>query len=325
VSTPFLPRLELARRDTPIQHLERLEQELDLPGELWIKRDDMTGCALSGNKVRKLEYLLAEARAAGATRLVTCGGIQSNHCRATAIAGAQLGMGTSLVLRGEEPADGALGNLALDRLVGAELRWVTEDEYRNSRLDIMEEEAARWRAQGATVYVIPEGGSNALGAVGYVDCVREIQRWSGPSFDVLCHAVGSGGTSAGILAGTQIHGAEFSVLGFPVCDSSDFFREIVGDIIDEMAARYRFGLSTEGIEFEDHYKGTGYAEMSATEEEFLGLVARREGIILDPAYTCKALRGTCEEMKSGRFGKNPRVLFLHTGGLFGTLGRHWDP
>lgn len=319
------PKLALARLDTPIQRLERLAQGLELNADLFFKRDDMTGVALSGNKVRKLEFLLAHALDIKAPAVVTCGGIQSNHCRATAVAAAQLGLGCTVVLRGQDPGPDALGNVLLDQLVGARIRWISREDYRERRYEIMEEEAKRWTNDGVDGYVIPEGGSNALGSLGYLQCMEEIAAWeksSGAPFDVIAVAVGSGGTLAGLAAGKVESGVQAELWGFPVCDNNAYFEKECGRILKDMEGMVP-GAAQATIHLIDSYKGIGYAKSTPKEEAFLQKVARLSGIILDPSYTCKAFLGFCEEIKTERWGKNPRALFIHTGGLFGTLSRPW--
>lgn len=318
-------KLSLARLNTPIERLERLASGLDLNGDLYFKRDDMTGVGLSGNKVRKLEFLLADALEMNAPAVVTCGGIQSNHCRATAVAAAKLGLGCTVVLRGEDPGPNALGNLLLDKLVGARIRWVTAEQYRNQRGEIMAEEAKRWTRDGAEGYVIPEGGSNALGSLGYVHCAEEMALWekeNDTEFDVIGVAVGSGGTLAGLAAGCAKFQLKAELWGFPVCDDNAYFEAECGKILDKLEA-YVPEAKDAKIRLIDAYKGVGYAKSTVEEESFLQKVACLSGLILDPAYTCKAFLGFCEEIRNERWGTNPRALFIHTGGIYGTLSQPW--
>lgn len=323
----YPPRLELARTPTPIERLEGLERAASLPGELWVKRDDLTGLGLSGNKVRKLEFLLADARAKGATAVVTCGGVQSNHARATAIAAAQLGLRCTLVLRREgagmdgpggaagdgPPRDDDLaGNLLLDRLVGARVRFVTREEYRARRDALLEEEVSRFAREGAKAYAITEGGSDAVGSWGYVRALEELlaqdARW-----DAITFATGSGGTAAGLYHGRTLLGSKVPILGFCVCDDSAFFTKKVSAILEKMGSR------PHDLRFLDAYKGPAYAVPDAATLETIALAGRTTGLLLDPVYTGKALHGTIEEMKAGRLGR--RVLFIHTGGLFGAFAQ----
>jgi D-cysteine desulfhydrase len=316
-----LPRLELARTPTPIERLAPIEKARGLPGELWVKRDDLTGMGLSGNKVRKLEFLLADARAKGATAVVTCGGVQSNHARATAIAAAQLGLLCTLILRTDEKEPALGGNLLLDTLVGARVRFVTQKDYVLRREALLEEEVARFAAAGHKGYAITEGGSDAVGSWGYVRCLEEILEQSrGAPFDAITFATGSGGTAAGLFHGKALHGVKARIVGFCVCDDVAFFQRKVAGILDAMD-RHERAAPRAPLDFVDRYKGPGYAVPDEATLEVIAEAARLTGLLLDPVYTGKAFLGTVEEMKAGRFGAKPRVLFLHTGGLFGTLAQ----
>ncbi|MCS6915311.1 MAG: pyridoxal-phosphate dependent enzyme [Myxococcales bacterium] len=328
---PPLPRLSLAQLPTPAMPLRRLLPAL-LPGapvpELWVKRDDLTGAALSGNKVRKLELLLAEAVARGADTVITCGGLQSNHCRATALAAAQLGLRSVLLLRTADPtAPPPLeGNVLLDRLAGAELRLVSPAQYRDraSLLSALRQELAQ---AGRSAYLIPEGGSNALGALAYARCVAELQAQLPPGPWTLCCAVGSGGTLAGLLLGVALAGLPWRVVGFAVCDDRAHFVRIVGELLDEIARRFQLPQAAElarrqdAIELRDHSVGRGYALSRPQELAVLRDACRLEGLVLDPVYTGKALHGLVEELRQDPASLGPRLLFVHTGGLFGLFPR----
>ncbi len=311
----YPPRLDLARTPTPLERLERFEKARGLPGELWVKRDDLTGVGLSGNKVRKLEFLMADARAKGATAVVTCGGVQSNHARATALAAAQLGMKCTLILRRVDDAEPELaGNLLLDRLAGARIRYVTRAEYSSRREALLDEEVRRFEAEGERGYAITEGGSDARGSWGYVRALEELlaqdARW-----DAITFATGSGGTAAGLYHGRTLLDSRVPIVGFCVCDDAAFFEKKVSGIVEKMGSR------PDGLRFDDRYKGPGYAIPDAPTVEVIAQAARTTGLLLDPVYTGKAFLGTVEEMKKGTFGSSPRVLFIHTGGLFGTLAQ----
>ena len=215
--------LDLARLPSPLQPLPGPSKQLG--AEIWVKRDDLTGAGLSGNKVRKLDYLLAEATARGADCVITTGGIQSNHCRATALAARMVGLRPVLLLRGQPPTDGWDGNLLLDGILGAEIHWITPEQYTH-RDALMAEHAARLSAAGATPYVIPEGGSSAVGALGFVRAGRELAAQAmaaGVEFDTVLCATGSGGT----LAGLAMSGLSAQVLGVAVCDDRTYFRQRV--------------------------------------------------------------------------------------------------
>ena len=309
-------RLSLANLPTRVQPLDRV---LTGGPPLFVKRDDETGSDLTGNKVRKLEYLLAEAEEEGADVIVTCGGVQSNHCRATAIAARRLGIDSLLFLRGEEPPE-CDGNLLLDAMVGAELRFITPEAYARRRA-VMSEAADQLRAAGRRPYVIPEGGSNALGSFGYVSLFEELRAQAGPwPWRHLVCAVGSGGTLAGLLIGRALTGVDLEIWGVNVCDSAAYFQARVLEIEREFRDRFlapNVGplFDTEAIRILEGYKGPAYAVPFAEELETIRLVARREGLLLDPVYTGKAFHGLLQEAKRGRFGSDG-VLFLHTGGAF---------
>jgi D-cysteine desulfhydrase len=306
-------RLSLARLPTPLWTVAGLPRGPfgDLP--ILVKRDDLTGAALSGNKVRKLEYLLAEAKARGARRVLTTGAIQSNHCRATAIAARQLGLGSLLFLRVPDtppPAGLETGNLRLARLVGAEVRFITPAQYEHR--DALLAEAAR---DGD--YVIPEGGSNALGSYGYVAAAEELAaQWDASPTAILC-ATGSGGTLAGLTMGVRRLGLDIPVFGIVVGGTAEAFRLRVAAISQEAHARWPElpALAPADVLAIDGWAGLGYALSTAEEQADLTAVARATGLILDPVYTAKAFRALLHD--PARFGERP--LFVHTGGIFGLL------
>jgi D-cysteine desulfhydrase len=327
MSMPIPARSSLARLPTPVQKLERLSAELGL--ELWVKRDDQTGLELSGNKVRKLEFLVHDALEKGATCLITCGGVQSNHCRATAALAARLGLRCVLLLRGEEP-DAPGANFLLDKIFGAEVFFLSSTQYYEGMGELRVMLDSQIRSQGGKAYFIPEGGSNGLGCFGYAEAFREIeeQRRSGgipgltDHFETIVTAHGSGGTQSGLLLGRLLMGAEAPetrVVGVNVCyDRMESFR-LVKDSLWEAIQQFRLPLSffAEEIEILDGFLGRGYALSTREELDFLTKVGRMEGLLLDPVYTGKALLGLYNTAKAspGFFGK--RVLFLHTGGIFG--------
>jgi D-cysteine desulfhydrase len=322
VAPPTAPaRLRLAHLPTPITPLPRLSAELGVAID--VKRDDLTGLATSGNKIRKLEFVLAEARARGATALVTCGGIQSNHARATAAAAARLGLRAVLLLAGEPGPGAPEGNLFLDRLLGAETRFVSTEGYaeRDAR---MAEIARELRAAGETPFVIPEGASDALGAWGYLAAVGEILAQA-PEFpwDIVVCAVGSGGTLAGLVLGARLHGLSARVRGYSVHRTPGWFAARTREIVDEFAARHgcAAAMGEAEIEVVGGFEGPAYAEVYPAEVETIRRVARREGIVLDPVYTGKAFTGLLADIRAGRIARGARVLFIHTGGIFGLLAQ----
>lgn len=328
-----LPRLHLAQLPTPLE-----EAPLLLPAlggltrpMLYIKRDDLSGIELSGNKVRKLELLLAAAKASGADTVVTCGGVQSNHCRATALSAARLGLSCALLLRVDDPAQPPplSGNLLLAAASGARIRFISRAAYAN-RSALLAELCAELHAQGRTAYAIPEGGSNALGCLGYVRCIEELRaQIPDPQRPLtIVHAAGSGGTGAGLLLGVALCGLPWRVAGVNVCDDRPYFVRRVREILDEAATQFGVPeaarLSEEGervIDIRDGYVGRGYALSQPDELRLIHAVCRARGLVLDPVYTGKALRGLIEELRRDPMTFGERVVFLHTGGIYGLLAQ----
>lgn len=307
------PVLSLARLETPVERLPRLSRELGV--DLWIKRDDLTGSGLSGNKVRKLDYLLGEAKDQGCDLVLTTGGIQSNHARATAIAARQLGMEPVLLLRGEAPAV-AESNLLLDQLVGAAIHWCSPEEYRTRRNERLAELAAGFRALGRRPYVIPEGGSNGLGSMAYVQAAQEVVP-HGP-FDAVFVAVGSGGTLAGLALGPHIG----PLVGVAVCDDVAYFEARVRAIAAEALAHGAAPLPEPGERtwrVIDRYKGPAYGVSDDATWTDIAWAARTEGLILDPTYSGKAFHALAAMARTGKI--SGKVLFWHTGGIYGLFGR----
>ena len=316
-------RVLLGQYPTRIRPLPHLGARLGGPS-LFVKQDDETGSVLSGNKVRKLEFLLADAQEQQCDLVVTCGAVASNHCRAAAAAARRLGMDSLLFLRGADP--GARdGNLLLDAMLGAELRFITPEAYARRGL-IMAEAADEARAHGRRPYVIPEGGSNARGALGYLACIDEIAAQADPAkpfpWDHLVVAVGSGGTLAGMLMGVKRRGLPLTVWGVSVCDSAAYFTARVLEIAGEFAREFpalaaAFApLTAEEVLILDGYKEPGYGRATPEVMDLIREAARTEGLFLDPVYTGKAMQGLVMEARRGRFGPRGRVLFLHTGGIF---------
>jgi D-cysteine desulfhydrase len=287
--------------------------------EVWLKRDDMTGGAESGNKLRKLEFLLADALAKGADTVLTCGATQSNHARATALLARQHGLDSLLLLRARSEADLAhVGNLALSRASGAHIEFITVAQYRD-REQLLAQAAARLEERGKRPYIIPEGGSNGLGALGYVQAVvelREQQRLGlcPPHFDAVVCACGSGGTATGLALGIAELGGAERVDAIAVCDDTPTFEAITQRIAAEARQLCAFSSSTLPLQIHDAYKGPAYAESSPEQRAFQSEISRRVGLIFDPVYTGKALFGLQQLTP-----KPKRALFIHTGGLPGWL------
>ncbi len=318
-------RVSLAQLPTPLQYLERASDRWGKGHRLWIKRDDLTGSVLSGNKVRKLEFIAAHALDKGYDTLITCGGLQSNHCRATAFVGAQLGLKVHLILRGDEPEEWQ-GNYLLDQLAGATVSCYPLREY----LDGLDELFARWQQhyadRGGKALAIPTGGSDGIGAWGYIHACEELAadfRNHGIERAHIVCASGSGGTQAGLTAGVALHALPASVWGVAVCDDEQYFLDKVGADLADWARRYPSApAATVQARVIDGYVGQGYG---VADEAVFGLIAelaRLEGIVLDPVYTGKAFQGLISEIASGRFSDCRDIVFIHTGGIFGLFPQH---
>ena len=312
-----LPVVPLAAHSTPIDDLTRLRAALGPAApRLLMKRDDLLSFAMGGNKVRKMQRVAAEARAAGATRLITCGGVQSNHARVTAAAGAVLGLKVTLVLNGAEPST-LTGNARLDRLFGADVRYVST---RDARAPAMTEVAHDSRAAGETPFIVPLGASTPSGALGFARGVMELAGVD-PSPDFIVHATSSGGTQAGLIAGCALFGIRAEVIGISADDPAASLQATVGGLIAGMADRLGAKAASLGgdrpIEVDDTQVGEGYGQPTTASLEAAELTARTEGIVLDPVYTAKAMAGLIARIRSGHFPRAATVLFWHTGGLPG--------
>jgi D-cysteine desulfhydrase len=311
-----IPRIELAQTPTPILKLERLSARLGV--DLWVKRDDLTGLLESGNKVRKLEFLVGAALAEGADTLITCGTMQSNCCRTVAAVSARLGLRAVLALKGTRP-DVYDGNLLLDRLLGAEIRYVSDDEWGKID-DVLGDLEGRARAAGRRPYVIPESGATVVGALGYMTCAREIAQQithGAPDFDTVVITAFSGGSHAGLLMGKQLTGLRAEIVSIPVARHADEVRDYVIGVIEE--ARDRFGLAVTPpgrVGLLDGYQGAGRSAIVEGALQTVVAVAREEGLLLDPVYTAKAFRGLMDRLEQDPTALGRRVCFVHTGGLF---------
>lgn len=343
---PAPPRnLDLASRPTELRLLKRASKALGGPN-LWLKCDDMTGSVVSGNKIRKLEFLLAEALALGCDTVLTCGGLQSNHCRATAAVCARLGINCHLLLRGSpdlpeqtapfsveqfaerkrsigEPAE-ADGNFLIDTLCGAQISIYSPKNYRSSLQQHFEYWQNFYVEKGGRSYSIPTGGSNALGLWGYIkaaeELVEDFERCDIAPEAVVC-ASGSGGTQGGLTLGLHLLESKTRVLGIAVCDSAEYFRQKIMEDVDGWQRQFmptQSNLSSAlNIETLEEYIGPGYAIGYDALFETIRWLAQTEGVVLDPVYTGKAFHGLLQEIKNGRFAEAKDIVFLHSGGLYG--------
>lgn len=281
-----------------------------------MKRDDLISFGMGGNKVRKLQTVLAEAMAGGADTLITCGGLQSNHCRATAAAGAALGLRVVLVVNGA-PQERPTGNALLDQLFGADVRYAA---VRQDRAPMMEAVAAELVAAGRRPFVIPLGASTPIGAAGFAQGIEELLV-SGLRPDVIVHASSSGGTQAGLIAGCALFGLKTRVVGISADEPSSSLQAIVTHLLEAMAERLGGSRAAIGADrdvvVDDRCVGEGYGIPTADSIEALTMVARSEGIVLDPVYTAKAMAGLIRHVREGRFSAGETVLFWHTGGQAG--------
>lgn len=307
-----MPRLSLGVFPTPFYKLEGISAKYGK--NIWIKRDDMCGVALGGNKVRKLEYLLADAKAQGCDTVFTTGGAQSNHAMLTAACASRLGMKCILILK-QRGVTERLGNLILDDIYGAEVRFMDTDSYDDiyAEMDRLGEELAK---EGHKSYKIPVGGSNPLGSVGYVGCVQEFTAQAqtlGIKVGHIVSATGSGGTTAGLLLGAKLFQPGVKVTGMGVDD--DPFEDIVPDLAAKAAEILDCPFPREENDFEMVYHvGAGYAVANAEDTPYIEELARTEGILLDPVYTGKAWAGMLKLLEEGYFGDKDNIVFVHTGG-----------
>jgi len=310
-------RVPLAQLPTPLEFAARLTTAWDGP-KIHIKRDDLTGFGVSGNKVRKLEFHMAAAQAAGATTLVTCGAVQSNHCRATAVVAARLGLRCVLLLRSSDggPPSTIEGNHLLQRLAGAESRFITPAQF-TERTTLMADVADELTAAGEVPWVMPAGASDRLGMLAFDHAVAELAaQIDGPA--TLWHASSSAGTTAGLALGVARHGLDMHVVGSSVGESADYLTGRVNALLseDQVGARATF-------EIIDDYVGLGYGK--ATNEELAVQVeaSRLTGQIWDPTYTGKALYALKREIERGRFRPDDVVVFWHTGGGFAAFAHNF--
>jgi len=310
-----LPTLPLLAAPTAIEPLERLSATLGGGARLVVKRDDAIPFGFGGNKVRKLAFVGARAKADGADTLITAGGVQSNHARATAAVAAKFGMHAILVANGAPPAKPS-ANALLDRLLGAEVVHVATREERTPK---MSELADRLRTEGRRPFVIPIGASTPLGALGFVLAIAELMDQL-PAPDAIIHSSSSGGTQAGLVAGCRLLGLKTRVIGISADAASASLQTDVAAIVDGIAELLPVGRSLESgtpIEVDDSFVGAGYGIATKESTEAIELCARMEALFLDPTYTAKAMAGLIAYVRDRRFTPDQTVVFWHTGGQVG--------
>ena len=329
ISINYPPRISLANLPTPLQPLERLSKHLQGP-KIWIKRDDLTGNATGGNKIRKLEFTLAAAQRAEADVIITAGGAQSNHCRATALLGAALGFKVHLFLRSDQPNLAEGGNLLLDQLAGAEISWLPAKSPSNQVFDAMLSLQQQYADQNMRAFVIPIGASDGIGLWGYINAAEElVADFANHHIEptTIITATGSGGTQAGLTAGMQLLGSKTQVLGMAVCDNSAYFHNKVNADIRQwhqlfpQATNGNFDIEQLNIQVDDRFIGRGYAKASKEVFQCIQQLARMEAIVLDPVYSGKAFLGLIQLVKEQRWQPNEDIVFIHTGGIFGLMAQ----
>jgi D-cysteine desulfhydrase len=305
-----IARQRFAHLPTPIEALPRLSAELAGP-QILVKRDDQTGLAFGGNKTRKLEFLVAEAREQAAATLVTGGAVQSNHCRQTAAAACRFGMDCILVLNGEQ-SQRPNGNLLLDEFFGAEVVFV---EQRSERDRILQETFDKAEQAGRRPYLLPYGGSSPTGALGYVFAMQEFMQQD-VSADWIVFGTSSGGTHAGLVLGQRLYAYPGKILGISIDEPEDWLKSHVSSLATQASERFgsRMEIAPDDVLANDAYCQAGYGVVTAAEREAISLFARTEGLLLDPVYTGRAAAGLIDLLRKGYFGKDDTVLFWHTGG-----------
>ena len=318
--------LSLAHLPTPIRLLKRFSKKLNGP-RIWVKNDALTGVSSTGNKVRKLEFLLADAKQQKAEVILTAGSQQSNHCRATALLSASLDFKTHLLLRGRPAPLKNDGNLFLDYLSGAHIAWLpinaSSDDINTELLHLQKS----YQNEGKKAYIIPIGGSNAIGTWGYIKAFKELvddfiaQKIKPKS--IFC-ATGSGGTQAGLLAGVSLYNYNVDICGIAVCDNTNYFQnKIRADLIawQQMYPQMPIDISSLNIDIDDRFIGKGYGHAGKEIFKCIQQLAQTEGLVLDPVYTGKAFYGLIKQIEEGRFKTDDDIVFIHTGGIFGLFAQ----
>lgn len=315
----FLPRVQFAHLPTPVEPAPRLTAYLN-GATIFIKRDDQTGLAFGGNKARKLELLIADAQECQARTIITAGALQSNHCRQTAAAAAKFGFDCTLVLTGEKP-DRTSGNLFLDQLLGAEIVW-TNGEPREL---VLQTTFDHLQSLGRAPYLIPYGGSNATGVIGYALAMQELMnQFVNPNWIVV--ASSSGGTQAGMVLGAKLFGYQGKILGISIDEPADRLQLRIADLANEAADSLgiQASFSPADILVDSSYLGEGYGRLGNLERDAIRLFARLEGLLLDPVYTSRAAGGMIDLFRKGFFTRAETVLFWHTGGTPALFARGYQ-
>lgn len=319
------PRIRLGHLPTPLEPMDRLSERLGGP-RLWVKRDDCTGLSSGGNKTRKLEYLMADAREKGADVIITQGATQSNHARQTAAAAAKLGISCHILLEDRTGSNddnyNLNGNVLLDRLHGATVAKRAGGVDMNAEMEIL---AKTLRSEGATPYIIPGGGSNPIGALGYVNCVRELAEQAdeiGLKIDAFVHATGSSGTQAGLVAGLTAIQSDIHLLGIGVRAPKEKQEQMVYDLAQRTADHLGTGLTIarSSVLANCDYVGPGYGLPTQGMRNAVKLLAETEGLLFDPVYSGKGLDGMIDLISKGYFAGMENVVFLHTGGSAALFG-----
>jgi len=304
-------RIHLANLPTPLQHLTFNSTKF------FIKRDDLTGLETTGNKVRKLEYILADALRRKSNLLYTCGGDQSNHARATLFAGKSLGLETKLFLWGDD-SKSPEGNLFLNKILNPKIVYLTESEYWNVQ-EIMKTDAVQQKSK--KIYIVPEGGSSPHGILGYANCISELYQDLSKSTNGILTAAGSGGTTAGLVIGSKLFGVPLKIFSVNVLYSRSRLENQIMSVIEDSIKEFKLDIKITHKDFEiiDGYSKEGYKNITDRKIKVIKEFAGQTGILLDPAYTGKAFCAYNEHFLKGR--KSSNVIFLHTGGLFGIFSK----
>ncbi|HZJ23075.1 MAG TPA: D-cysteine desulfhydrase family protein [Anaerolineales bacterium] len=305
-----ISRLKFAHLPTPIEELPRLSENLGGP-KILVKRDDQTGLAFGGNKTRKLEFLVAEAREQGAKMLISGGALQSNHCRQTAAAAARFGLECTLVLNGEMP-EHPTANLLLDQLFGAEIVTIKDRAYRDQ---VLQETYVKAVKAGKEPYLVTYGGSSPTGALGYTFGMKEFVEQNVHA-DWIVFGTSSGGTHAGLVLGQRLFGYKGKILGISIDEPEEWLKTRVSDLASDASERLgeRINFTREDVIASEEYCKAGYGILTDAEREAVKLFAKMEGLLLDPVYTGRAAAGMIDLIRKGFFKKDETVLFWHTGG-----------